>query len=60
MTTAMHRRLLVAMAAIMTAGLVAGTAEFFETFKEFPPRQKPEKWNLSKIMDRIQAKPTNN
>ena len=40
------------------AGVVA--AAFFETFKEFPPRQKPESWNLSEIMDRIQAKPTNN
>ena len=40
------------------AGAVA--AEYFETFKEYPPRQKPEKWNLSEIMDRIQAKPTNN
>ena len=40
------------------AGAIA--AEYFETFKEFPPRQKPEKWNLSEIMDRIQAKPTNN
>ena len=40
------------------AGAIA--AEYFETFKEYPPRQKPEKWNLSEIMDRIQAKPTNN
>ncbi len=40
-------------------GSVVAT-EFFETFKEFPPRQKPEKWNLSEIMDRIQIKRTNN
>ncbi len=39
-------------------GVVA--TEFFETFNEFPPRQKPEKWNLSEIMDRIRSKGTNN
>ena len=33
--------------------------EFFKTFEKFPPRQKPEKWNLSEIMERIQAKPVN-
>jgi len=34
----------------------AVAAEFFTTFKEFPPRQKPEKWNLQEVMERIQAK----
>jgi len=32
-------------------------AEFFETFKEFPPRQKPERWDLSEVMEQIRAKP---
>jgi arylsulfatase A-like enzyme len=35
----------------------AVATKFFETFKEFPPRQKPEKWNLTEVMERIQAKP---
>ena len=37
----------------------AVATEFFKTFEKFPPRQKPEKWNLSEIMERIQAKPVN-
>ncbi len=48
----------VKMGNLKPGGVVA--TEFFETFKEFPPRQKPEKWNLSEIMDRIQSKGTNN
>jgi len=43
---------------VKPAGVVA--AKFFETFIEFPPRQKPEKWNLSEIMEQIQAKPVDN
>ena len=37
----------------------AVATEFFKTFKEFPPRQKPEKWNLSEIMERMQAERPN-
>ena len=37
----------------------AYVGEFLETFKEFPPSRKPEKWDLSEIMERIQAKPGN-
>ena len=37
----------------------AVATEFFKTFEKFPPRQKPEKWNLSEIMERMQAKPVN-
>ncbi|MBT8339879.1 MAG: arylsulfatase [Desulfatitalea sp.] len=37
----------------------AVATEFFETFKQYPPRQKPEKWNLSEVMERIQAQPLN-
>jgi arylsulfatase len=48
----------VKMGNLKPGGVVA--TEFFETFKEYPPRQKPEKWNLSEIMNRIQAKGTNN
>lgn len=40
------------------AGVVA--SEFFETFQEYPPRQKAESWNLSEILDQLQAKPANN
>ena len=36
-------------------GMVA--TEFFATFEDFPPRQKPESWNLEEVMNRIQAKP---
>ena len=36
-------------------GMVA--TEFFKTFEQFPPRQKPEKWNLEEVMNRIQNKP---
>jgi arylsulfatase len=35
----------------------AVATEFFKTFEQFPPRQKPEKWNLSEVMERIQSKP---
>jgi len=38
----------------------AVATEFFETFKAFPPRQKPEKWNLSEVMERIRTKPVGN
>ena len=31
----------------------AVATEFFKTFEKFPPRQKPEKWDLSEIMERI-------
>ncbi len=27
---------------------------FLETFKEFPPRQRPGAWNLDEVMERIQ------
>ena len=37
----------------------AVATEFFKTFEKFPPRQKPEKWNLSEIMERIQTRPVN-
>jgi len=37
----------------------AVATEFFKTFEKFPPRQKPEKWDLSEIMERIQAKQVN-
>jgi arylsulfatase len=33
--------------------------QWLDTFKKFPPRQKPEEWNLSEIMERVQAKPVN-
>jgi hypothetical protein len=40
------------------AGALA--TEFFKTFERYPPRQKPESWNLSEILARVQAKSTNN
>jgi arylsulfatase len=36
------------------AGVVA--TEFFKTFEQYPPRQKPESWNLSEILARVQPK----
>ena len=32
--------------------------KFFETFREFPPRQIPEKWNLDEVMQQLESKPT--
>jgi arylsulfatase len=29
-------------------------AEFVATFKEFPPRQKPQSFNLDQIMEQLQ------
>jgi hypothetical protein len=29
-------------------------AEFIGTFKDFPPRQKPQSFNLDQIMERLQ------
>jgi len=38
--------------------LMAGqaiAAAFIETFKEFPPRQKPQSFSLDQIMERLQS-----
>ena len=37
----------------------AYVGQFLQTFKDFPPRQKPEKWNLSEVMERMHLKPVN-
>ena len=43
-------------AATMAPAMVIAQ-KFFETFRDFPPRQKPEKWNLEETMERVQVKP---
>ena len=48
----------VKMGNLKPAGIVA--TEFFKTFEEYPPRQKPESWNLSEILSKIKIKDTNN
>jgi hypothetical protein len=37
---------------------VAIAAVFIATFKEFPPRQKPQTFNLDQVMQRLE-KPSN-
>jgi arylsulfatase len=34
--------------------------EMIETFKEFPPRQKPAKFNLEDVMNNMMNTPSNN
>jgi arylsulfatase len=34
--------------------------EMVETFKEFPPRQKPAKFNLEDVMNNMMNTPSNN
>jgi arylsulfatase len=41
---------------MMGAQAIAG--EFIATFKEFPPRQRPQSFNLDAVMQRLQ-KPAN-
>lgn len=40
--------------AFMIAPATAIATKFLQTFKEFPPRQRPEAWNLDEVMERIQ------
>ena len=35
-------------------GAQALAAEFIGTFKDFPPRQKPQSFNLDQIMEQLQ------
>jgi arylsulfatase len=45
----------------MFAPAVAQIGQFLQTFREFPPRQKPGSFNLSKVMEAMQQmKPQNN
>jgi arylsulfatase A-like enzyme len=44
--------------AYLMLGAQAIAGEFIATFKEFPPRQKPQTYNLDQVMERLQ-KPAN-
>jgi arylsulfatase A-like enzyme len=44
--------------AYLMMGAQAIAAEFIGTFKDYPPRQKPQSFNLDQIMERLQT-PTN-
>jgi hypothetical protein len=39
-------------------GAQAVVAEFIGTFKEFPPRQRPQSFSIDQIMEQL-VKPTN-
>ncbi|MGF1582409.1 MAG: arylsulfatase [Gemmataceae bacterium] len=40
--------------AFMIAPATAIATKYLQTFKEFPPRQRPEAWNLDEVMERIE------
>jgi hypothetical protein len=40
--------------AYLAYGAQAIAGEFVESFKDFPPRQKPQSFNLDQIMEKLQ------
>jgi arylsulfatase A-like enzyme len=43
----------------LTYGGIAMVAQWLQTFKEFPPRQKPASFNLDEVMRKLTATPPN-
>ena len=40
--------------AYLAYGAQAIAGEFVESFKDFPPRQKPQSFNLDQVMEKLQ------
>jgi arylsulfatase len=43
----------------ITYGAIALTSQWLQSFKEFPPRQKPASFNLDEVMRKLNAAPSN-
>jgi len=41
--------------AFLMEGAQAIAGQFIATFKEFPPRQRPQSFNLDQVMEQLQA-----
>jgi len=46
--------------AFLIAPAGAYVAQWLQSFKEFPPRQKPGSFNLDRVMDKIMEGPRSN